>query len=71
MVSQNGAAYVPLLTSVTLAQAYVVGTVAADQTLPLLDANGGGFTVDGPAAAGAASSPPPAGTRGARARTRT
>ena len=40
VVSQNGGAYVQLLTSVTLAQAYGYGTLAADQTLPLLDANG-------------------------------
>ena len=41
---------VQLLTSVTLAQAYGFGTVAADQTLTILDANGGGLVVDGTAA---------------------
>ena len=50
VVSQNGGAYVQLLTSVTLAQAYGFGTVAADQTLTILDANGGGLVVDGTAA---------------------
>ena len=49
-MSQNGGTYAPLLTSVTLAQTYGYGTLAADQTLPLLDANGGGLIVDGTAA---------------------
>lgn len=31
----------------TLAAAYLIGTVAADQTLPLTDAKGGGLIVDG------------------------
>ena len=51
-VSMNGGAYVPIATgsaSVTLAQAYGFGTIAADQTLALLDAKGGGFVVDGTA----------------------
>lgn len=49
VISQNGGAYAPLLTSVTLAQAYGFGTVAVDQTFALLDAKGGGLVVDGTA----------------------
>jgi hypothetical protein len=51
-VSMNGGAYVPIVTgtaSVTLAQAYAFGAVAADQTLALLDTKGGGLVVDGTA----------------------
>jgi hypothetical protein len=47
VVSQNGGAYVALLTSVTLAQSYAFGTVTADQTFVLLDVKGGGLVVDG------------------------
>ena len=47
VVSQNGGAYVPLLTSVTLASTYAFGSIAADQTMTLLNAKGGGIIIDG------------------------
>ena len=46
VVSQNGGAYVPLLTSVTLAQAYAFGSVPTDQTIAVLDSKGGTVIVD-------------------------
>lgn len=46
----NGSGTRQQLNNSTLAGAYATGTVAADQTLALLDANGGRFIVDGSAA---------------------
>jgi len=40
----------PAFAVLTLAQAYAAGSVAADQTLALLDAKGGGLVVDGTSA---------------------